>query len=180
MTCIIGILDKNKIYFGSDSQATYENNLGKIVLKSPKIFKVKNYLVGACGSPIMMNVLMHHVKWPDPPKTNIFNFVSEQIIPLVKDGLSRRGNIYGSLPPATQILIGVSSTLVTIDTNTQQYEVKELYHAIGGGSISALGSLHTSTKIDPGMDPKKRIKLALETSAKYNCGVSKPWKILEL
>lgn len=177
MTCIAAIAANGVVWMGGDSQGTYENSNSIISLKTPKVFRIGPYLVGNCGTLLVGNSLLYHTELPDPPKTGLMRFLSHKVVPVFRKSLQERGNSYG-FPGTTGILLGVLGKLFMIDANSQHYEVRESYHAIGTGEAVARGSLHTSACLCPKKSPKVRLKLALETAEKYNNSVRGPFVIL--
>ncbi len=71
------------------------------------------------------------------------------------------------------ILMGYKGKLFTLYSNFEISEQTYGFASVGSGGDIALGSLYTSKK----MHIKKRIKLALESSEKFNITVRRPFII---
>ena len=78
MTCIVGIIDNNKVYMGSDSLCS--NNTGECYeAKTPKIYKKSsekyNIIIGCTGSFKLMNLVKNFT----PPSDRLFKNEEEYL-----------------------------------------------------------------------------------------------------
>ena len=178
MTCIVGLEMNGVIWIGGDSRACVENGDAIFQLKTPKVYEVDKYIIGVCGSPLMMNVIQYHLKLPSPPAKNLMGFMSKTAIPKIKECVRERGGTYDKLPDGSQLLVGVSGRLVAVDNNTQIYEPRENYHAIGSGAQLAKGCLYGLMLNLPELQPELMVKSALMASEKFSNGVGEPWTVL--
>src|SRR6266436_5359026 len=90
MTCIAGLADNGKIYMGGDSAAT--NGWGLTILKEPKVFRNKDFLIGCAGSARILTLLRHSFVPPGQDEgEDILLFMSTRFIDAVRDCLKNGG-----------------------------------------------------------------------------------------
>lgn len=176
MTCIVGIVDKGKVYIGADSLGS--NGFDKEVRKESKVFSNGEFLLGFCGSFRMMNIL----KWKfNPPtikdgddihKFMCVDFIDELRFCFIDAGLSEKDDIW-NLSSNSEILVGIRGRLFKVQYDLQVAEYD--YTACGSGEYHALGSLYTSKR----KDPKKTILKALEAAESFVVSVQRPFVIMK-
>ena len=176
MTCIVGLVSGRDVWLGGDRAAT-GGNLGRTIIKHPKIFVKNGVGFGVCGLPKVIDALQHAVDLPTqeddgPAKT----FLVGQLVPALRDGLKKmdctednngQANFHGA------ILIAYRGELHELEGNFQLVESAKGFASVGSGSEPALGSLRSSNG-----NPKKRLIKALEVSAENNAGVAPPFDVL--
>jgi len=67
MTCIVGVVDKGKVYMGADSAGV--GGLDLRVRKDPKVFKNGPFLIGCTSSFRMIQLLQYSFKAPRHDKS---------------------------------------------------------------------------------------------------------------
>lgn len=179
MTCIIGMVSEGRVWMGADSRASYDKGNIHLSLKTPKLHKLGPYLLGSSGLPLMNDVAAYHLKLPEPPKRGLMRFISRKVVPALKEAIKERGNVYGGLPEG-QILLGVRGQLFVFDTNTQHYQVRGDYHAIGEGAVPARAALYGMAAVGCNLKAKDRIRIALEAAEDNLTTVAHPWTILSV
>ena len=75
-----------------------------------------------------------------------------------------------------KFLIAQYDRLFCVESDFQVGESNSLYHACGIGDVAALGSLHTTEKMN--ISPVDRIRLALQAATKLVPGVEPPFYIV--
>lgn len=166
MSCVIGLVDKNKVYFGSDGIATTEDGDARPV-HSIKIFKRGSFLLGFTGS-IRTGQIIQRGQYT-LPKT-IWGWPD-----LIREQITKKGaivRIEGEVEiQSSNFIIGHRGKLYELLADFQLNEVNQRgYTAIGSGATIALGSLFTTEEYD--IRPRERIQKALEASTEFakTCG----------
>jgi hypothetical protein len=188
MTCIVALIDGNKVFLGGDSAAS-DDKSGIIFQRiDPKVFKVGQFGIGFVDSFRMGQILQYN--WNPPKYTptkgnkNLDKFMRTRFIDSVKETFREHG--YGNFGPGTEdgdqggiFLISVSGTgkIFTMDSDFHIGEVDVPYMAEGSGQELALGSLFSTGSVKT---PRKRIRMALEAAAKFNMSVRGPFTIIEV
>lgn len=171
MTCIVGVIEKEKVWLGGDSAIS--NSQVVTILKSTKVFKKGPFIIGCEGSFRMLQLLKYDLVIPKLTNKDIEKYLctefAENIKNLVKDKLSdHEGSKFGSF------LIGYKNRLFEFDEDLQVIETLNGVNSIGGGADFALGSLYTSI----GQPANVRVMKALEASALYSKTVAKPFVVV--
>lgn len=181
MTCIVALIDDDKVYMGCDSRATFGNT--EIVNTNiEKIFFKDDFLIGVCGNLRYLNLLRYRF---NPPKLENDLFIQEYLNVLFSDEIrsclekskySEEKDGISEIPGNSRILVGYKNKIYSIGSC---YDVIELinYYAAGSGADYAMGSLETTK--DMNLDPKERIELALKIACKFDSACSAPFFILE-
>lgn len=160
MSLVVGLEHKGHVYMGSDSQSTIGSHIR--MLPYGKMFKKKGYLIGYTGSVRTAQIIM---EIPFPAKIKILpdtiRVVLEEhgLITTVKDD----DDVGDFQVMQANLLVGHKGKLYEIGLDFSLLERVDPFHALGDAREYAFGVLHATN----GMDPEKRIKLALECGAKY-------------
>ena len=189
MTCIVALIDGNKVYMGGDSAASDEKS-GLIFQRTdPKVFKVGQYGIGFVDSFRMGQILQY--SWT-PPKyaptkgnKNLDKFMRTKFVESIKEAYQEHG--YGRFGTSAGedgdeggiIIIAVQNTgrIFIMDVDYHIAEVDVAYLAEGSGQQVALGSLYSTSMVKT---PRKRVRMALEAAAKFNMTVRPPFTIIEV
>ena len=174
MSCIIGLVDKKKVYLGSDGIASTEDG-DKHPVNAIKIFRRGSYLFGYAGS-IRTGQIVQRSTYKIP--TNIWGWPD-----LIREQITTKGVIFttegnGELQ-GSNFIIAHKGKLYELLCDFQLNEVNEIgYTAIGSGSTVALGSLYTSNGLD--FTPEQRVYLALDAATQFVASCGPPYTIEEL
>ena len=76
----------------------------------------------------------------------------------------------------TSFIIGVRGRLFSFQCNYSFLETFNGYDSLGSGSTYAIGSLHTTSRMD--IHPAERVWMALEAAEEYGTDVKRPFKIM--
>lgn len=171
MTCIVGLIEKEKVYLGGDSAASSTNHI--TIIKQPKVFKNGDFIFGCQGSFRMLQLLKFSLVMPKLGNRDIEKYLATEFADIIKtfakENLSdNEGSKFGSF------LLGYKKRLFEIDEDLQAIETLNGVNAIGSGSDYALGSLYTSI----GQPANVRVIKALEASSFYCTGVAKPFVVV--
>ena len=188
MTCIVALIDNGKVYLGGDSAASDEKSGMLVQRTAPKVFKVGQYGIGFTDSFRMGQVLQYSWKPPvyAPTKnnSNLDKFMRTKFVDSVKEAFQENG--YGKFGASTEegdeggvFIIAVAGTgrIFTMESDFHVGECDIPYMAEGSGQQVALGSLFTSSNIKT---PRKRVRMALESAAKFIMSVRGPFTIIEI
>ena len=188
MTCIVALIDGNKVYLGGDSAASDEKS-GLIFQRTdPKVFKVGQFGIGFTDSFRMGQILQYN--WTPPKYTptannkNLDKFMRTKFVESVKDAFREHGfgNFGANIEDGDSggvFLIAVAGTgrIFTMDEDFHIGEADVQYMAEGSGGMIALGSLHSTATVKT---PRKRVRMALEAASKFIMSVRPPFTIIEV
>lgn len=174
MTCIVGVVHKNKVYIGGDSAGV--SNLDVIVRADSKVFTNRDFVFGFTSS-FRMGQLLRYSFTPPTRKEHqdVYEYMVTKFINQVRKcfragGYAKKNN---EVESGGTFLVGYHGRLFTIYDDFQVAESVQLYDAVGCGESYALGSLF-ATKLK---EPKARIQLALSAAEQFSGGVRGPFKI---
>ena len=182
MTCIVGLIDKGKIYIGGDSAGTSNNRV--VIRKDKKVFiRDDKFIMGFTTSFRMGQLLMCDDRFSIRDQNtgeDDFHYMINAFIPaiqklfadggfLVKDNEEISGGTF---------LVGYNKRLYKIEANFQVGESIDNYDACGCGEEYALGSLFTTQKTE--LTSEQRILIALESASEFSTSVAPPFNILNL
>lgn len=169
MSCVVGLKHNGKIYIAADGVST--NSRGdNIPVICDKVFWNGDYLIGFVGSIRTGQLLIPHRF--TPPK-NILDLPDAMY-----EHFSKKGALCededGTHIHQSSFLIAWKGNLYDILVDFQLNETYGDYNALGSGSMVALGSLYTSTRVK---DPEKRILMALRAATAFSWAVGEPYTI---
>lgn len=177
MTCIVGFVDKGKVYMGADS-AGVDSAYNISIRKDRKIFKNGEFLIGCTSSFRMIQLLMFSLKPPKIGKKDIFEYMCTDFIDAVRKSFDSGGFLQKNKENQEEggtFLVGVRGRLFRIEDDFQVEECLDKYNACGCGVRYAKGSLYTTK--DSEESPEKIITLALKAAEYHSSGVSAPFHI---
>lgn len=170
MTCIVGLKHKGKVYMGADSLSSTGGGC-KHISKYKKVFKKGEMVIGFTSSWRMGQLLQYTLKVPyHKPGKAIHTYMVTDFVKSVKECFREGGYDSGVF------LVGYRSQLFKIYGDFQVDISADDYSACGCGDDWAAGSLY-STK---NLDPRKRIKTALEAASHNSTGVAPPFHIITI
>lgn len=173
MTCIIGLVDKGKVYMGTDSMSAAGWDVR--VTKLPKVFKRDDFLIGYTTSFRMGQLLQHRLVIPVCDEESRMDYMVCSFVESVRSCLKDNGytKIEHNTEEGGQFLVGYGDRLFVIDSDFQVNEYAEGYDAIGCGSSYALGAMRALDDLRP----KRRILDSLEIAAHFSSGVQQPFYV---
>jgi ATP-dependent protease HslVU (ClpYQ) peptidase subunit len=179
MTCIVGIVEKEKVYIGGDSAGTA--GYVQIKRKDPKVFIRGEFIIGYTSSFRMGQLLMFDDRFrirEQKENENNFEYMVNAFIPAIQELFNDGGylKINNNIKEGGCFLVGYKNNLYRIESDFQVGESIENYSSVGCGEEIALGSLFTSKDLD--ISPEEKIIKALEASAYYSTGVAAPFIVL--
>ena len=170
MSCIIGLINKNKVYLGADSYATTVDGERRPIIAN-KLFRNGKYLIGFAGSVRGGRILSDSsLKLP----SNIWRLPDTIQEIFTEKGCITQDETCGVLQPCN-FLIAYKAKLYEILSDFQISEICGNFTAVGSGASYAMGALHvlekTSTK------PEQKITRALEAASFFTTTVGPPFFI---
>ena len=188
MTCIVALINENKVFLGGDAAAS-DDKSGLIFQRTdPKVFKVGQFGIGFVDSFRMGQILQYSwtppVYKPTAGYRNLDKFLRTRFVESVKEAFKENG--YGNQNPGTEdgdeggiflITVQGAGRIFSMDSDFHIGEADVQYMAEGAGQELALGSLYSTAQVKT---PRKRVRMALEAAAKFNMSVRPPFTIIEV
>lgn len=179
MTCIVGLVEKEKVLIGGDSAGVA--GLALAVRQDEKVFRNGDFLFGFTSSFRMGQLLRYRFTPPrHHPSDDIVKFMSTDFVDGVRACLKEYG--YAQKDKDQEIggcfLVGFKGRLFLIDADYQVGLLRSPYYAVGCGAEIALGAMHATDGLK--LKPEQRIKSALLAAEAYSAGVRGPFNILDL
>lgn len=148
MTCIAGIIDGGRIYFGADSAGVADYDISDRA--DEKVFVKSGMIFGFCGSYRMGQLLRYSLKVPPQPDgQEDAAFLSTAFIDAVRICFKDGG--YASKSEEVErggtFLLGYHGRIYRIDSDYQVGWRRDGFDAIGCGGQVALGSLFSTAQM---------------------------------
>lgn len=179
MTCIVGLVEKGKVYLGGDSCGTSRTNY--TIRKNSKVFKNGQMLIGYAGSFRMGQILQYNFKPPKQSKgTDDLKFLCTTFVDALVKSFTSHGYIKnpGTRPEGGVFIIGYKGNIYKI---WQDFQVEQIYGnfmATGCGESYALGALRVLVELK--LSPEKKIEKALQITESFDSAVKGPFNIVVL
>ncbi len=188
MTAVVALIHENKVLLGGDSAAS-DDKTGLIFSRvDPKVFRVGQFGIAFVDSFRMGQILQYNwtppIYKPTAGFKNLDKFMRTKFVESIKEAYQEHG--YGRFGQNTEdgdeggiIIIAVQNTgrIFTMDVDYHVSEIDVEYLAEGSGQQVALGSLFSTSAVKT---PRKRVRMALEASAKFIMSVRGPFTIIEV
>ena len=175
MTCIVGVVDGNRVVIGGDSAGV--GGLHLQIRKDPKVFRNGPFLFGCTSSFRMIQLLQYAFVPPPhhPPELDDSAFMATAFVNAVRDCLKDGGFAAKDrdVESGGTFLVAYRGRLYEVADDYQVGEMADPYNAVGCGYSYALGSLYATE----GQDAEARVTKALEAAERHNAGVRGPWVI---
>lgn len=184
MTCIVGLVHNGAIYMGGDSAGT-NSDLEFSIRLDPKVFLLKNrFIVGFTTSFRMGQLLRFSLRLPNQRQgQGDYEYMCTAFIDAVRKcfyvgGYMGKEKDGGDRENGGRFLVGYRGVLYDVGGDFQVGINQDPYYSVGFGNNAAFGSLFTTAPL--GLEPEKRITLALEAATHFSAGVRPPFVILRL
>jgi 20S proteasome alpha/beta subunit len=176
MTCIAALVENNTVYMGGDSAGIA--GLSITVRSDEKVFINGPFIIGITGSFRMSDLLRYKL---DPPKQTVHRDDRAYLVTDFVDSLRKcfSANGFGDKEATVggTFLLGYKGTLYSVQKDYQIGIPSTQYDAVGCGADLALGSLHSTAKLN--LKPEQRITMALEAASTFSAGVSPPFLVMK-
>jgi len=176
MTCIIGLVGKDRVYVGADSASV---NVDKLITRPtnvPKVFKRGPFIIGYTTSFRMGQLLEHWLEVPaQNPKQSDQEYMVVQFAEKVRELLKEKGfsTIASNNETGGTFIVAYKGKIYTMHGDFQVSEMSDGFDAVGCGSQFALGAMSALAKLKP----ETRIKKSLEIAAYFSAGVCVPFRV---
>lgn len=178
MTCIVGLMQDNKVYMGADGCMTWCGD--NFIDHQGKIFKVGGYTFAFCGTTRIQSAIQYRFKVPKRGNMKLDKYLSTKFTDKLRDTLVAMKAIpttdQKALNMDSSFIIARKNMLCAVSSDFCIVQVKG-FLALGSGMDFALGALEATQSMK---DPKKRIQIALEASGKYSPSVGPPYEVWEV
>lgn len=175
MTCIVGVIEKGKVYIGADSAGV--SGLDISIRKDPKVFKVGEFVIGCTSSFRMIQLLRYSFH---PPKRHgdedVYQYMCTGFVNALRQCFKDGGfaEINSSVESGGCFLVGYSGRLFSIYSDFQVAEHDQEFSSMGCGEDFAKGAMMGMGNKLPAKD---RINKALEVATHFSGGVRPPFII---
>lgn len=171
MTCIVAVADGKKVVMGGDSASSDDTIF--YVVTNPKVFKVGEFLFGACGSFRLIDLL--HYSFADalkkqkvPRRMDKERWMRTVFVDILREVIGKGGLKeveHGKESSDGSFIVGFRGSVYVVQEDFSILSFAS-YIAAGAGESAALGALHALR--DSGKTPKEKVRRALEAS-ESNC-----------
>ncbi len=175
MTCIVGLVAKERVWIGADSAGVAGLHL--VVRRDQKVFEVGEFLIGFTSSFRMGQLLQFNLSPPLVPENiDLYEYMVVHFVEKVRQTLKSGGfaKVEDSVESGGCFLVGFRGRLFKIDEDFQVGESRHAFDADGCGGSYALGALAATQEET---DPKKRILTALGVAETFSAGVRGPFVV---
>ena len=175
MTVIIGLEHEGKVWMGGDSASTSGYHQRR--LADPKIFVASDILFGGTGSSRISQIMQYHFSVREQlPSEDDHAYLITLVVPEMRSVLLLHGAMgkdEGRDDGYNSFLMGYRGKLYSFFSDFQLNRYDDGFDAVGAGREYAVGAMGASAHLEP----KKRIKQALEITALWNTTVCSPFHI---
>ena len=183
MTCIVGFVDKKnkKVIIGGDSAGVSGFDL--TVRKDPKVFKVKDFIIGGTTSFRMLQILRFKFNPPEIDDKELYEYMCTDFIDSVREVFKENGfeKKYSSGDELGGcFLVGYKDRLFMVEDDFQVSETIRGFDAVGCGATYALGSIYSDNdNVDYITSSRNKVKKSLLAAEFFSSGVRSPFVIIE-
>lgn len=177
MTCIVGLIDKDRIYMGADSAGV--SGLSLSVRADEKVFVKDDFVMGFTTSFRMGQLLRYQLQVQLRSKDqDVFEYMVTLFVEAVRKCLKNGGwaEKKDDQEKGGTFLVGYQGRLFCIGSDYQVGENLLPYNATGCGDDIAKGVLFANEHLNP----EERIMQALEAAEQFSAGVRRPFVIRHL
>lgn len=173
MTAIVALVHKGRVWMGGDSAFSTDTDVW--IQRDPKVFRRGDVLIGVCGTGRFESVMRYSVEIPrlrkgqDPGHWANVDLAYEIRKALVNDGYTCTSGAFEI--EDCEALIGVAGELFILTADLCAWRPLTSFAAVGSGEGPARTSLHETAKLQP----RTRLKRALERAAAETTGVRPPF-----
>jgi len=177
MTCIVGMIEGNRVVMGADSAGS--NSYDIRIINSPKVFRNGEFIIGGTGSWRMLQLLNFSLDIPEVGDMDIYEFICTKFIKQVRKTFRKggyiqkhaEGNDKGGL-----FLVAYKDRLFKVESDFTVVEQEQKFDSCGSGEDYA-NAIMCYFK-DSGMSVNVILTKALEVATKLSAGVEPPYTFL--
>jgi ATP-dependent protease HslVU (ClpYQ) peptidase subunit len=182
VTCVVAIAQGGRVVMGGDSALTADD-FAQLSMAETKVFFKGEFLIGGSGSARGGQLMRFKFTPPKRPRSmDADEYMATLWIDELREVFKRGGHMAfeeaGSEESSTtNALIGYRGNIWLMEgTDLQIERLRDAYAVIGSGGTVAQGALF-ATKDIVGLDPARRVKMALEAACRYNAACRPPFTI---
>jgi ATP-dependent protease HslVU (ClpYQ) peptidase subunit len=180
LSCVVGFISSNKVYFGADSAEVGSDCVD--LRADPKVFQRGNYLFGFVGSWRFGQLIQYEMPLPTKvPKLgeSVHEWMVKQWVPRIMEATKElkeeeRGNVLIGFSH-----IDVGRMYAIYGHNYQVAAPMNDYYALGSGEQVAKGAMYAGLKYIRN-NPTQIIGDALQAASQFCTGVRSPFLILSV
>lgn len=180
MTCIIGIVDGDRVWVGSDS--CMSTNWMKTTVSKPRVVRLspERSLIAASTGDLRLLNLLHTFPYPVTKlaSSEAHSYIMGTFPDRLREFASERGFLETTNGRASlgdnSVLIAFGSAIYHVGALFGVHKVGRSFHAIGSGAEVAMGALQVMGKR---ASPQVRIRRALEAASEIAQQVAPPFEI---
>lgn len=175
MTCIVGLVDRGKVWLGGDSAGVAGLSLS--VRRDEKVFRNADFLIGFTTSFRMGQVLRYAFTPPKRhPDKDVMAFMVTDFVDAVRAALKAAGYARrdSEVESGGTFLVGYEGRLFRIESDYQVGDPGE-FDACGCGEDIARGALFATKDV---ADAEVRLGVALHAAEAFSAGVRGPFRTL--
>ncbi len=172
MTTLIAFQGPNYAILGADSQVT-DGDKRIISPSTPKIVKLKKYLLAVSGDCRPGDILTYNWTPPAYDGTDPVKFMGKKVIPSIIAAFKLQGFDYTKEGVSYSYLLAFAGNIFEIGDDLSITQSDDGLYGVGSGSAYALGAL---AGLVPHID-KPEILAALAIGAKYDINTAAPFQI---
>jgi ATP-dependent protease HslVU (ClpYQ) peptidase subunit len=177
MTTLIAFQGPDFAILGADSQVT-DGDKRIISPSTPKIVKLKKYLLAVSGDCRPGDVLTYNWTPPAYDGTNPVTFMGKKIIPSIIAAFKLQGFDYTKEGISYSYLLAFAGNIFEIGDDLSVTQSADGLYGVGSGSAYALGYLAGALETMNDLEfAKTDIRHALAISAKYDINTAPPFQI---
>ncbi len=182
MTCIVGMIDKNKnIFIGADSAGS--NGYDIRTRTDKKVFINGDMIFGFTSSFRMGQLLRYSLKIPKHSQVkDDYAYLCTDFINAVIKCLEKNkyAHVKDNVASGGTFIFGYKNNLYTVEGNFQVEQINLNYTSCGSGEDYAMGALYAMDDALVLTSAEEKIKRALEAAQEFSAGVRGPFEILKL
>lgn len=174
MTCIVGLVEGDRIWIGGDSAGVGGYSL--TVRSDTKVFRNGPMLFGFTSSFRMGQLLRYALKVPHHDDgVDLDQFMTTTFVTAVRDCLKANGfaTKVNEAESGGTFLVAYRGALFCVQDDYQVARAVDPFDAVGCGHDIAKWALFASSKLKP----RARLELALAAAERYSAGVRRPFHI---
>jgi len=181
VTCIVGYVEQDTMWMGSDSLVRYGWD-DCLTAAQPKVFRKGDMLIGGTGLVRSWQILQYVFEPPKhPPQMGVMKYLcgpfTDALIACLKE--KHHAEIKDNAIRGINFLLAYRGRLFRVASDFQMLECRDKWAAIGSGEVYALAVMDAVADTDL-LDGRDKVLRALKTAAKYTRSVGGPFHVKKL
>lgn len=181
MTCIIGFLEKGKVWLAGDRVAADTGQWQNQVINEPKVFQTGSFIMGYTSS-FRFGDLLKYSFCPTEPREDedLSRYMRQTFIVELRKLLRDEGysRVDSNQESGGTMLVGIAGRLFLVQDDFSIIEYSSQYTAVGCGAPYALGALTAIDHFD--LEPSERLGIAMFAASSLSAYVSKEYDVISI